>query len=738
MKKLLYLFFSLMLITACNDDNTEITGQIEIPQDANTNVNFAAEGGVETISFTSNRDWFITCDAEWLSFSIHQGNAGDITIDVTATSTTQNRDAIVTIECGTTKIDFTVSQTKYPAVNTFTNYFTELTLEQYENEKFVWHLILKDQENSDSYGYKGKAIYFKLYLDKDHNYSKGIPFGEYTLAQTSEVGTSIGVMSEGWSDYMLTAGSVELIKSEEGLKIGVLATVDGGETLNTYFTVETQYSYMYNNAYNSSITTDLYIDNYTQAYIQDEGDIFLVGKKVWNLTIGQSDVLFKFIGPHDGQGDWLSITLVTPLSATSPVGTYKFVPETFDLELNTALAGERSYINKQGINSWWKSQDGPNSFLSEAPFTAGTVEVKKDDQGNYTVEIMAVDDALPESNSLIVKYNGYILEYNADDTGDFGVANADFYGPYEFPGDNMNWFIGVADYDFKENGFIKGKMWVFDVMASPDKTFSNGLPEGTYRIGANTGFAAGTCHAASYRVYEAYDVKEEVAIVSGTVVVKKMPDGRDMISIDVVDINGTAHKGSYTGVVPTNSVVSIPYDDRYFDGKDARITAVFNGSNYAPTGETPAKQGWDLTLEDATLLDSNGKNGLGISLELRTSLPTSFEEGLPVGIFPLYEPDQTGISHGIYNGGITYYEVRYETASSKVMITGGHIIISKDGNQYNIELALETGNSEVMYRVTGGYTGEITMVDYSTPWSLSPTRSEKKSEAAVTTSMFHK
>lgn len=740
MKKLFYLFLSLMLITACSDDKSEVVGEIEIPQDATTNLTFTAEGGAKTISFKTNLDWFIKCDADWLSFSATQGNAGEATIDVTATSTTENRDAVVTIEIGNTVKEFSVSQSKYLAANTFTSYFTELTLESYENEKFVWHLILKDEENSNSYGYAGKAIYLKIYTPKECNYSNGIPFGEYTLEQSSAVGTAIGVVSEGWNDYMMVAGSVDIIQSEAGLKIGLVGTIEGGETIGTYYTVDTESSYMYNNAYCSTVTKDLYIDNYPQGYIQDEGDIFGVGKKIWNLTLGQNGIQFKFVGPHTGVGEWLSITLVTPLSATSPEGKYNFVPETFYLEENTALAGERSYINNQGINSWWKSQDAANSFLSEAPFVAGTVEIKKDDQGNYIVEIMAVDDALPQSNSLIVKHNGPIMEYKAGDTGDFGVATADFYGPFEFPSQNMNWLLGVADYDFKENGFVNGKMWVFDVMASPENTYSKGLPTGIYTIGTNTGFAAGTCHMASYRVFQSYEVKEEVAIVSGTIEVKNLPDGRDMMIIDVVDAKGDVHKGSFTGIIPINSVVTIPYENRVFNGKDARVSATFNGSNYAPEGESPAKQGWDLTLEDATLLDSNGFNGLGISLELRTSLPTTFAEGLPVGIFPLYEPDQTGVSHGIYNGPITYYEVRYESSISQVMITGGNIIISKDGDEYTIELALETGNSEVMYKVTGSYTGEIKMTDYSTPWRSAsiPTRNAKSSEPKAAKSLFSK
>ena len=48
----------------------------------------------------------------------------------------------------------------------------------------------------------------------------------------------------------------------------------------------------------------------------------------------------------------------------------------------------------------------------------------------------------------------------------------------ELQSENRKWFIGVADYDLKDNGFIKGKMWVLDVMAAPEKKFDNGWKVG--------------------------------------------------------------------------------------------------------------------------------------------------------------------------------------------------------------------------------------------------------------------
>lgn len=590
---------------------------------------------------------------------------------------------------------------------------------------------MQDEENSTNYDPKGTAAYIKLILDKTWNYSKGVPLGEFNLEQTQETGTAIGVISIDNDEKMIESGSVELIKTEAGLKIGLIAIDSNGKTLNTFYTVKPEDSYMFNNAYGSTIGKDLNINNYTQAFIEDEGDIFGVGKKVWRLNIAPDDIKFKYVGFHEGVGEWLTITLVTSLETTFPIGKYPFVDETFDLELNTALKGERTWLDNSGLNSWWRTQSGPRQYIDEAPFTGGTIEIKQNPDGTYSVDILSVDDALPENNTLIVKYNGKIDLYSSQNTGDFAISNADFYGPFEFPSENMNWFIGLGDQDFKNNPGGQGQAWVFDIMALPTQTLTAGIPYGKYTIKKNSNYEAGTCHFAKYRVYENYELKKEIDIVTGSIEIKLLEDGRNSITIEGMDIDGTWHRGEYKGAIPVNSVVTIPLQDRVFKSEGARVSSQFYGYNYSPENESPQKQGWDIIMEDETLINSNGVDGLGITLMLRTSKPTTFEDGIPVGIFPIYETDQTGVVEGIYNGDYTYYSVYYQTTERRLMITGGNVIISKVGDEYNIELDLETANKEVKFTVTGGYKGTVKLDDFSAPMTKARNKPAQKENSKV-------
>lgn len=722
---------SLTLLVSCQEDKITVNENIEIPEGNTNTLKFGNDGGAQTISFKTQLDWVATASESWVKLSPASGPAGDVTIQVSVDETTTNRNATITINNGKESQEFKVEQSKYPSENNFDVAYTKLTLEKYADEKFEWHLVLQNEESAGSYEPAGTSVYIKLLLDKTWNYSKGAPIGEFNIEQTQETGTAIGVISIDNEEKMIENGSVELIKTEDGLKVGLIATDSDGNQLHTFYTVVPEDSYMFNNAYGSTIGRDLTITNFTQALIEDEGDIFGVGKKVWRLDIAPEDIKFKYIGFHEGAGEWMTITLVTSLETTFPVGKFPFVDETFDLELNTAVKGKRTWLDGSGLNSWWRTQTGPRQYVEEAPFFGGTIDIKENGDGTYTVDILSVDDALPENNTLMVKYNGGIELYDSNNTGDFAIANADFYGPFEFPSENMNWFIGLGDADFKNNPGGQGQAWVFDIMASPTQVLTAGVPYGKYTIQKNSNYGVGTCHFAKYRVYENYELKKEINIVSGSIEIKKLEDGRNAIIVDGVDSNGKSHKGEYKGNIPTNSVVSIPLKDRVFKSEGARVSSQFYGYNYSPENESPQKQGWDIIMEDETLINSNGVDGLGITLMLRTSKPTSFAEGIPVGIFPIYEPDQTGVVEGIYNGDFTYYSVYYQTTERRLMITGGNVIISKNGDEYNIELDLETANKEVRYTITGGYKGTVKLDDFSAPMSMSRKKNAQKESAKV-------
>lgn len=730
MKKYFFGMLFLILTYSCVEDKDNIVGQIEIPGETQTLLKFGAEGGDEDILFSSTLGWKATSSAEWVQISPAYGKAGESTLKLSVTPSDEVRSATITIDNGESTKEIQIEQSKYSEASNFIVYATELTLEKYEDEKFEWHLLLKDETYAFSYGRDGRCAYMKLYVDKTHDFSKGIPAGNYPVGD-GKVGTSIGMMANGRDQEPVESGFVEIIKNGNDIKVGLMIEVKDKEKVITYYDVQPDLFHFFNYAYGSTIGRDLKIDNYDQAYVKNEGDIFGQGKRYWDLNIAQRDIQFKYVGVHEGVGEWLALTLITPMEATSPVGTYEFVMDDRNLIDYTALGGYRSTMSNMGFNSWWRSQIGPNDFIEESPFVAGTVDVKENADGTYSVEVLAVDDALPENNSLIVKYNGPLAIYDPTNTGDFAMASADFYGPFQFDSPNMNWFVGVGDKSFADSRGGKGSIWVFDLMANPEQKFTKGVPYGSYRIGENTNYEAGTIHMAYHRIYDEYEMKEEIKLVSGQLELSKMPDGRERLQVDAVDVNGKRYKGTYMGLLPTNSVSYPPYTDRVFNGVGAKMLANFYGRNYAPENETPQKVGWDLAFEDSEFYNSRGQTGLNIVLELRTKLSTNFADGLPAGIYPVYEPNQNGVEEGLYNGDFTYYTVAYETAQSKVKITGGFITVSKENGKTIIDFDLETANEYVRYTVTGRYDGEIMYNDFSaSPNSVKNMRQTKSFKAA--------
>ena len=130
MKKLLYVLFAIIAITACsksddvgggNNNNNETPKQPEITLSA-TASNFTTDGGSSEITFTSSAAWtaeVINTRADaWCSVNPTSGAAGDakITITTTANDTPDDRSASIVIKAGTTSKTITVSQKQKDAL----------------------------------------------------------------------------------------------------------------------------------------------------------------------------------------------------------------------------------------------------------------------------------------------------------------------------------------------------------------------------------------------------------------------------------------------------------------------------------------------------------------------------------------------------------------------------------------------------------------------------------------------
>ena len=130
MKKLLYVLFAIIAITACsksddvgggNNNNNETPKQPEITLSA-TASNFTTDGGSSEITFTSSAAWtaeVINTRADaWCSVNPTSGAAGDakITITTTANDTPDDRSASIVIKAGTASKTITVSQKQKDAL----------------------------------------------------------------------------------------------------------------------------------------------------------------------------------------------------------------------------------------------------------------------------------------------------------------------------------------------------------------------------------------------------------------------------------------------------------------------------------------------------------------------------------------------------------------------------------------------------------------------------------------------
>ena len=137
MKKILYVLFAIIAITACsksddvgggNNNNNETPKQPEITLNATVS-NFSTDGGSSEITFTSSAAW--TAEAindradGWCSVSPTSGSAGNgkITITTTANDTTDDRTATVVIKSGTTQKTIAVSQKQKNALTVTSSKF---------------------------------------------------------------------------------------------------------------------------------------------------------------------------------------------------------------------------------------------------------------------------------------------------------------------------------------------------------------------------------------------------------------------------------------------------------------------------------------------------------------------------------------------------------------------------------------------------------------------------------------
>ena len=721
------LFLLSALIFGCQKKNEQEAGKIIIPDGESLELKVGIDGGSKTFEFTSNYDWEVSTEADWIQVTPEKGIAGDAKVTVTVESSLEEREAIVIIDNNqNASFQIKVSQVRFIDPNNYEPFRTELTLEKFENNVFEWQVMMVDSNYYNYASQEGEGYIFKINLDATRSYGneKGIPVGIYEITDepTIEAATAVFSKKEGWQfvETPITKGFIEIKRVNDKAEVGFIIYNDKNEKINTYLTIEEDLNgegngTLLNRAYLSTISRDMIVNNYTQAAFLNLGDYFRTGKRFWNLIVADDNLNIKFVGPHEGKSEFFSINLITPLDANSPEGTYRFVDDGFEHFDYTVLKGERFYMMpKIGLNSWWISQRSANDNIEDAPMIEGSLEIKKIDDDNYSINFVGVDDAKPEVNTLSLQYSGKTLIYDPTKTGDFATLDALFYGPFEYPSENMNWFIGLGDQEYTDNYGWTGESIVFDVMAPKDAYISKGTPFGTYEIGKHADeYAAGNVVFAEHRIHNGAENPTRTKFVSGKIDLTEIPDGRTKVTIFGVDASGKEYTGEYVGIVRLYNQAMPPYSDMNL-GANPIAELRFNGTNYAPENEDPIKNGWDVIIQDENI-GKAGQIGMAFTLELRTSEETSIEKGIPSGTYPLYGPENENISKGVRSGAYTFYTVHYEGNSNDRIITGGNLVVDNNGNgEYKFTMNFEMGNDVVNYMITGQYECKPEVIDWST------------------------
>ena len=252
MKKLLYVLFAIIAITACsksddvgggNNNNNETPKQPEITLDA-TASNFATDGGSSEITFTSSAAWtaeVINTRADaWCSVNPTSGAAGDakITVTTTANDTPDDRSASIVIKAGTASKTITVSQKQKDALTVTASKFEvgaeggEVSIEVKANIDFEYVI---EESAKDWVEYKTTRALktSNLVLDVKENNDTEKREAKITI-KSGEFSEDITIYQEGAEPTIVISQNEYVVSSDgETIAVEVASNVDVAVELPT-------------------------------------------------------------------------------------------------------------------------------------------------------------------------------------------------------------------------------------------------------------------------------------------------------------------------------------------------------------------------------------------------------------------------------------------------------------------------------------------------------------------------
>ena len=405
MKKLFFLLtLSLLAFTACEKSQKEVDNAV-LKITSGELLTFEATGGKGTITYTlenakENALPTATSGAEWVTDITV---AEDITFNVAATDTSDERSAVIVVAYGEQSYTIHIRQAGDPYAGLEIDVeFVATAL----NGEYYGTAYSPDPNYFAILSKNGTTGWGDLYIDTYYRfdiYSKVAPsdasapvlplgtytFDQYDLGEGNTFGNYYSVRMETFQSGQLKETKIEdgYITITENKIEAILKFVDGEVHRVIYEgSLELGYIPVPEPDYYSTLTED-YTFNHDNGILRINyyGDYYGVGAANWVVSMVLPGAKIN--------GDYFSIDLVAntdEYNVSSIFGTYTCAADESQVAKNTFIAGD--YVDRNFQYSWYfVCVDDTFGSDDIAPLTDGTITISEVDS-KYVVEYDCMDD----------------------------------------------------------------------------------------------------------------------------------------------------------------------------------------------------------------------------------------------------------------------------------------------------------------------------------------------------------
>lgn len=403
MKKLFFLLtLSLLAFTACEKSQKEVDNAV-LKITSGELLTFEATGGKGTITYTlenakNNALPTATSGAEWISdITVAQ----DITFNVAATDTSNERSAVIVVAYGEQSYTIHIRQAGDPYAGLEIDVeFVATALNgeyygtTYSPDPNYFAILSKNGTTGWSDLYVDTYYRFDIYSNTAGDASAPVlPLGTYTLDEYSlGEGDTFG-MTYSVRLETFQSGQFQETKIEDGViyitenKFEALLKLSDGKVHRVVYEGSLALGYIEvpEPDYYSTLTED-YTFNHDNGILRINyyGDYYGIGAANW--------VVSMVLPGAKVNGDYFAIDLIadnTEYNVSSIIGTYTCVADESQVAMNTFIAGHYS----GGFQNSWYFVCVDDTFGSDdlAPLTDGTITISEVGD-KYVVEYNCMDD----------------------------------------------------------------------------------------------------------------------------------------------------------------------------------------------------------------------------------------------------------------------------------------------------------------------------------------------------------